>query len=207
MSHIRAFIAIELSPEIKQSIQVVTNSLFMKLKGYPVKSVLSAHIHLTLLFLGDILQSDLPKIELELSRVAAEYSPFDLFIKGIGVFPNYNKPRVIWIGFYGGPDGGKQILHGLQGKIQQTVERFGFDVDQREYNPHLTIGRINQNNAQMDLLQLGEVVKSEKVGELGLLHVNQFHLIRSELRPSGPIYTRLATYSLKNQAKLDEDKK
>ena len=201
MSYVRAFIAVELPEEIKQAISSVSARMFSRLKGFSIKSVRTAHIHLTLLFLGDVIQSDLPQIKKGLGQVSSEFRSFDLRVTGAGVFPNYQKPRVIWLGIQEVGVGELSVLPELQVQIRATIERVGLGVEDETYNPHLTIGRINQNTLQPDLNQIGEVVKSEKVGDLGVMHVNQFHLIRSELTPSGPIYTNLATFSLGNQTK------
>jgi len=201
MSYVRAFVAIELPKEIKQAIRSVADRMFARLHGFTIKSVRVAHIHLTLLFLGDVLQTDLPKIKKNLGQVASEFRSFDLQVTGAGVFPDFQKPRVIWLGINEIGIGENGVLPELQTQIRAAIEGAGLDVERQKYNPHLTIGRVNQNTLQTDLNQIGEVVKSEKVGVLGVMHVNQFHLMRSELTPSGPIYTNLATFGLGNQSK------
>ncbi len=201
MSYVRAFVAIELPIEIKQAIRSVADRMLARLPGFTIKSVRDAHIHLTLLFLGDVLQADLPKIKMNLGQVASKFGPFDLDVAGAGVFPDYKKPRVIWLGINEVGVGEIRVLPELQTQIWAAIERVGVGVKQQKFNPHLTIGRVNQNILQTDLNQIGEVVKSENVGFLGVMHVNQFHLIRSELTPSGPIYTNLATFGLGNQSK------
>jgi len=201
MGFVRAFVAIELQQEIKQAVRSVSARLLSRLEGLPIKFVSAAHIHLTLLFLGDIPQSAVPVIMKSLGAISGVFGPFDLRVKGAGVFPDYKKPRVIWIGLDESEAEQLMVLRKLQTHIRAAIVRAGLNVEDQIFNPHLTIGRVKQNSPQADLNKIGEVVKSEKIGDVGVLHVNQFHLFRSELTPSGPVYSNLATFGLGNQTR------
>lgn len=194
----RTFIAIELPIEVKHNIARVSTLFQRKITGLPVRMVQVENIHLTLNFLGEITETDLSRLNVKLAEAGKAVHPFDLLVRGIGVFPNYNKPKVIWVGV-GSESGDKgATLVNLQQIIRKSIQGIGRE-EKREFHPHLTIGRIGQNAVQSELHKISEVVKSITVEPLGAVHVDQFCLMRSELKPAGPVYTKIRSFQFNTQ--------
>ena len=116
----RAFIAIELSPEIKDSLEQIQSHL--KYSGADVKWIETGNIHLTLKFLGDITEENCGKIKSILGEISRATKPFEMSIKDIGAFPNIDYPRVIWVGL----DKGAIESKALAEKICEEALNIGF---------------------------------------------------------------------------------
>jgi 2'-5' RNA ligase len=95
---------------------------------------------------------------------------------------------VIWVGLEVPPD-----LIALQHSLEIETGRLGYVREERPFSPHLTIGRVSRNPTAGDLNKLSDVLKSYKVGFLGVIQVNAIHLFRSDLHPSGAVYTKMFT--------------
>ena len=98
-------------------------------------------------------------------------------------------PRVIWMGLVNG----SQILISLQKEIETPLEKIGFQSEDRPFHPHLTLGRMKSSRGKDDLV--GRMEK-HKEGEFGDFQVERVILFKSDLNPSGPIYTPLKEMKL-----------
>ena len=98
MSVIRSFIAIDLPVELHESLQQVSDKIGEQLDRAPIRWVRVPNIHLTLKFLGDVSENNIPMINEILQAEAAHAKPFEISVGGFGVFPNITRPRVIWVG-------------------------------------------------------------------------------------------------------------
>jgi 2'-5' RNA ligase len=191
MSVVRAFIAIDLSPEIHKRLDQVASELKERLAGVPVRWVPVENVHLTLKFLGDVSLTNLEILKKILRSEAGNHLPFEISIGQLGAFPSKRRPRVIWVGVEA-----PQELMDLQRAIESETTRLGYARDRREFSPHLTLGRISRNANSADLRQIGEVLRNYKVGFLGATRVKEVHLFRSDLQPGGAVYTSLLNVPL-----------
>jgi len=187
----RCFIAIALTDHAREELDRLQGRLRDILPPNTVRWTVPKNIHLTLHFLGDVAQDRLDDIRRTLRDMAANHNPFSLNLSNLGCFPNPRRPRIVWIGLSGETD----LLVSLQrGLGEQLKKAIGFQPDTRPYSPHLTIGRVKKGIPQPQLRQLGQSLEHEiqGVGQLALLPVEGIHLIRSDLKPDGPVYTSLA---------------
>jgi 2'-5' RNA ligase len=185
MTSIRAFIAIELPLEIHSQLENVVKRL-KAARAVSVRWVASGNIHLTLKFLGDTEPANLKQLSVLLSEVASRYNPMTLVINGLGAFPNNKRPRVIWIGV--------EIptqMKDLHWDIEGAAERIGCPPEGRDFSPHLTLGRVQKNATRENTENISAALAAITVGELGRFQSTGFTLFRSDLRPSGSIYTPL----------------
>lgn len=183
MSLIRAFVALEIPPDLQQSIARQSAAL-KKETPQAVRWVAAENIHLTFRFLGDTSASSLQELTRDLAAVVSQQPPFTILVGGFGVFPNLKRPRVIWVGIQAAPE-----LERLQRAIESTCTRLGYPAEEKTFNPHLTLGRIRE---EADLSALRNALQNFQIGPLGSLTVSNLTLFRSDLRPQGPVYTALA---------------
>jgi 2'-5' RNA ligase len=179
----RAFIAIELSNEIRDAIAQIQSHL--KYSGADVKWVEKDNIHLTLKFLGEITEEKCEKIKTILDEIGKSTKTFEL--SGpfcIGAFPNINYPRVIWIGL----DKGAKEAAVLAEKIDEALSRIGFQKESRPFAAHLTIGRVR---SQKNKEALKEKISNLQLATCSLQLIRSVSVFQSALTPKGPIYTRL----------------
>lgn len=189
---IRSFVAIDLPDATKNQLQAVVQQLRNQAPRDSVRWTRITGVHLTLQFLGDVKQSDLPRIKEALAQVGQRHAPFEFSVGGVGCFPNTRRPRVLWVGVQE-PSG---TLAALQRDVGQSLAPLGFEPEKRRFHPHLTLGRVKRGVRSGDLRRLGEVIVTAGVGELDRVGADSFRLMRSELRPSGAIYSSLAMVEL-----------
>jgi len=185
----RLFIAVNLPVEIKRSL----GSLIQVLRRFPLDArwVPEANLHLTLQFLGNVPEEQVPAIVQGLNLAAGEVAPFKLVISGVGVFPSVERPRVLWVGV----SGETTALTDLQRRVQREMGLLGFAAEQRKFSPHLTLARIRSPRDIRNLLQkAGEY--AEKTKKFGETRVVSIELMQSELSPAGAKYYVLASMPL-----------
>jgi 2'-5' RNA ligase len=179
---LRSFLAIELPKSIQKKIEEVQRDL--KTSHADVKWVLPEKIHLTLKFFGNIEESKVDPILQSIGNLIQRTSPFSIKVQGMGAFPHSKNPRVIWMGLRSG----KEVLATFQKELEGTLAKIGFEPEDRPFQPHLTLGRMKSSQGKDDLVGKMEEHREE---EFGSVEVEKVVLFKSDLRPSGPIYTAL----------------
>jgi 2'-5' RNA ligase len=192
MSLLRAFIAVEIPPEIHKAIESKTAPLRAALDTSLVRWVPTDNIHLTLKFLGDVSPTNVEMLSQMLSVEVSQHPTFALKFGGLGTFPNPRRPRVIWIGIQA-PAGHEALQRG----IETATATLGYPSEERPFSPHLTIGRVKQNAGSAGVQKIRTALEQTKVGALGAAQVSAVHLFKSDLKPSGAVYTRLFSAPLK----------
>jgi 2'-5' RNA ligase len=192
MEKIRTFIAIELDESIKDGLTKLQERLKGKVPRGSARWVRPKGIHLTLKFLGDVPADQIGEITGALERSCQGFAPFSLSCGGLGCFPNLKRPRVMWVGIQ--EETG--TLAQLKRAIEENVAPLGYPTEKRKFSPHLTLGRVQKRASSGDRRRLGELVGASEIGILGQMEVRSVNLIRSDLRPSGAVYTRLAEVEL-----------
>jgi RNA 2',3'-cyclic 3'-phosphodiesterase len=191
MGLLRAFIASELPTPLQDAIQNATAGLRKTLGNELVRWVPIHNIHLTLKFLGDVSPSSLDLIRQMLTTEAAQVQCFEVQIEGLGAYPNSRRPRVLWVGLTA-PGALASLQHALEG----ASARLGFESEDREYSPHLTIGRVRQNISASEQQKIRSALEDTLIGNLGTAHVDAVHLFKSDLQATGSLYTKLFTAPL-----------
>jgi 2'-5' RNA ligase len=195
MERVRSFIAVELPPEVRAEL----GSLEERLKGgkHPfVKWVDPDGIHLTLKFLGGIPADMVPRVSEAMTRVAGPVAPFSLRMGAVGVFPNWQRPQVVWVGVGGDVD----RLAGLQRELETALAKLGLAPEARSFKAHLTLGRLRERATPPDKQGFGAWAQS--LGYEGGLsfEVDAVSLMKSQLTPAGAIYSQLASAPLAGRA-------
>ena len=180
---IRTFIAIEIPSRIRERIaQLQERLLAVDCQASWVKP---ANIHLTLKFLGDISRVRMSDVISGVERAGAAGAPFELEIEGCGCFPSPRNPRVFWIGLH---EDETNSLAKLYAAIESEMARSGFTRDKKPFSPHLTIARLRSpRNARVLAEQLQSIgFEAERFTTRDVI------VMKSDLNPSGSIYTPLA---------------
>ncbi len=191
MSLLRAFIAVEIPSEIQQNVYKETSN-FRKGIDSLVRWVPVENMHLTLKFLGDVSPANVESLIQMLRNEAVAISCFTIHLTGLGSFPSLRRPRVIYIGIQA-----PTALDGLQRGIESASRRLGYEAEERPFSAHLTLGRVKQNITAIDQQKIRRAVEGTQVDLLGSARVDSVSLYKSELKPSGSVYTRLYSAPLK----------
>jgi len=183
----RLFIAIGLGEELRESLAGVLAILRRRLKG--VAWVRPEKIHLTLKFLGEVGEGDIPSVRQALDETASLCSPFALSCGGLGAFPSPSRPRVIWAGL----EGGEESLSALVREIEARLSALGFPSEERPYHPHLTLGRVKVPSGTGDL---EKVFSQTRADSLGPLSAAVLLLMKSTLTPDGAVHEVVSEHPL-----------
>uniref|UniRef100_A0A7V3ZTX3 RNA 2',3'-cyclic phosphodiesterase n=1 Tax=candidate division WOR-3 bacterium TaxID=2052148 RepID=A0A7V3ZTX3_UNCW3 len=182
MAEIRSFIALEIPQEIKAEIyQHIEN---FKKDNLPVKWVEKENLHITLIFLGERDLTFLAKVKEILKNMAKGFKSFPTNLKDFGFFPNAKKPRVFWIGI----EKNKDLIVQIAEKLKENLKNIGFKPEEREFSPHLTIGRFRESLNCEKYLSLKYQSKE--------FLINKITLFKSILTSKGPIYEVIESYDL-----------
>lgn len=186
---LRCFIAIELPQGVKSALSRLQEEL--KKCEADIRWVDPNNIHLTLKFLGNVNEKDISKIINIMTGVCKKYQPFNLEIRGMGMFPNIKSPRVLWVGAEG-----NNILKGLQTDIEHGMIKIGFEREDREFTAHLTLGRFRSFKGKENIL---EIIKLHENESFGTINVKSISLMKSDLSHSGARYSRIGEVFLTPQ--------
>ncbi|MGI0037290.1 MAG: RNA 2',3'-cyclic phosphodiesterase [Nitrososphaera sp.] len=182
LSLLRSFIAVDVSaidPITRLQDEIWSAA---KWSNKDVKPVQSQNFHFTLIFLGEISDPDVDRIQSKLSGL--RFEAIDLSYDGLGAFPRPDAARIVWVGV---DREGSQKLSGIAGKVTAAVSELGFKPD-KPFSPHLTIFRVKARQP-IDISGL-----AKRYGELAISdRIDKVHLKKSELTPAGPVYSNIYT--------------
>ena len=178
---IRSFIAFDLESEQVLNKLGHLQKLLVE-TGADLRPVAPQNIHVTVRFLGDISPTMVDKLLTIMQNV--KFTPFTIQLKGLGIFPNPNYPRVVWAAMTEGTEQLKSIFT----QLEPQIKALGFAADQYGFSPHLTIARVRSATNKQNLV---EFVTKKADYEFGTIQANCLRLKRSQLSPKGPTYTTL----------------
>ena len=179
MSIFRGFLAIDIGSN--QNIIKLENEI--KKTKANIKLVEPENIHITIKFLGDTDEQLIDEIENIIKKSVEKIKPFNISLKSIGVFPNTNYIKIIWIGIESGPE-----ISTITDNINEKLIDLGFKKENRGFSPHLTIGRVKSVKNKDKILG---IISNYKDFEFAKITVDSIKLKKSVLTEKGPIYTTL----------------
>jgi 2'-5' RNA ligase len=180
----RAFVAIDISP----SRELLAFHTALDAIGKGLKTVGEESTHVTLKFLGDVNEDAVPAIEECIKAAAFDVKPFEVTIKGAGVFPSRSKARVVWAGLEGA-----ESMALMTSRLEDCLEPLGFPKEGREFRPHLTLARVKDPRTSSAAADVAEGFKDT---EFGRQVVGELLLKRSVLSPKGPTYSTVLSVEL-----------
>lgn len=188
---IRSFVAIELPQETRNKLVIIQEKI--KQSQVKVRWVNPKGIHLTLKFLGNVHPDQIDEIAAVASQVIREESVLSLCAADLGAFPNLRNPKVIWVGI----KGDLERLARIQARLEEELVPLGFAREQRGFRPHLTLGRVKDRRNRQALIDAIAALESP---EFNSFDVAEIILYKSDLKPTGAIYTKLHRMSLAGRA-------
>ena len=175
----RLFVALNLPTPVREALWAATERV--RDMGLPLKWVRGEGLHLTLKFLGDVADEREPELAAALTRAAAGARNLTLALGGFGVFPDFRRPRVVWVGI--APEPGLEIL---QHRVEQEFAPLGFPTEARPFRPHITLGRAARDARPAALTGLEAALGRLEFAETAL--VSALDLMQSTLQSGGPVY-------------------
>jgi 2'-5' RNA ligase len=183
----RSFIAINLPDSVKLEIDSIVDRL--RALGPPARWVPGSNLHLTLKFLDEISPDQVMPIRGAIMMAIANAKPFDIRLKGFGVFPNERNARVFWIGI----DEGYESLRALARAIDREVSTLGFPREEREFSAHVTLARFREPGPVSQLMKAAAHMPYQS----DVIRVESVELMKSVLSPQGAAYSVLDSVRLR----------
>lgn len=194
---IRAFLAIELPLDLREGLAAIQQDLRRRLeravdRQVRVRWVRPASLHLTLKFLGDMLEETIQPLHTGIKQVAADHRTIQIPLERLGTFPRPQQPRVLWAGPSERWEQGDEALRlaMLHRAIEDCCQAAGFAPEGRPLSPHLTLARIKEGEKQVGQA-LAQSAVMDRPLTVGAFPIEAIVLMKSELRPTGSVYTKL----------------
>ena len=188
---IRSFIALPIPDPVRNVLRGTIKNLDGGI-GEGIRWVRPEGIHLTLKFMGDIDLKVINELVSLLPVVANGYAPFELTMSELGCFPNNRRPKVLWAGV----KGNLSTLRDLHIAIDSLVGNVGLPREQREFSPHLTLGRVNRNLSENYIRHIGELIKTTNPPDNPSWINPTINLMRTELDPAGSRHYLVKSFPL-----------
>ncbi len=182
----RIFIAVKTEPD-GDLIRMIS-SVRALLGTACIKWVDLSGIHITLAFLGDTSDEGIKVLDRMLREKCTGFGEFDFILSGAGVFKSYTDPRVLWVGI-----SQADRLSSLYEIIAEGLGGTGFEIEERKFRPHLTIGRVKSVS---DPARLRSAIEKYKGVEFQTVRVKEVILFESLLQKTGPLYIPLGKYPI-----------
>jgi 2'-5' RNA ligase len=153
--------------------------------------------HITLKFCGEIPFKTVCKLEnaLEDGFALKRLRPFRLELSGIGAFPGFRQPKVLWAGIEGEED----QIHRVVSMVERAATAAGLDAERRPFHPHVTLARV-PSVVSLPIGVFREInSRSDTWGEWTVCSVT---LMKSELLPQGARYTPISVFKFTNDQEV-----
>ena len=183
----RAFLALDLSPSVRDRLQNLIRGLASDRRR--MKWCDPFQIHVSLIFFKDLPEGCLSPVIEALSGVCAGRAAFTVSVKGAGFFGQGDRIRVVWAGVEE-PTG---ELARLQRALEEVLKPLGFPPEGRPFKPHLTLGRLREPTRDPALT---EALQKNVGFDGGSFLADRLVLYSSTLTPTGPIYRAVHSWPL-----------
>jgi 2'-5' RNA ligase len=190
--HIRLFVAIELPPSVLAVLSATMHALRVGGADAGLRWVRPEGIHLTLKFMGETDEEDLPGIIAALRDVAHLHPPIQIATGDLGSFGGRRNLRVLWVGV----GGDVEALAALASAIDAALAPLGFKSEARAYSPHLTLARVRDDVSHEDRARLHDIIGGTAAVECEPFRGTTFSLMESKLQLGGAVYRQVATFPL-----------
>ena len=187
---VRLFLAVNLPAEVRHAIADAAAPL--RAAAPNLAWVSQEKVHLTVKFLGEQPEPMAEQVAAAMRDVATRNRVIDVEIGGVGAFPNFRRPRVVWIGVT--PEPKLELLHH---DVESTCESLGLPIDGKPFRPHLTLARVRPRaNDPQTLRELARAARA--VSYVEEVVITSIDLMESKQTASGSTYRIVASSALRD---------
>ena len=176
----RAFLAIVPPPDVLDAIDALLERPKSSLFAWTRRD----QWHITLQFYGRV--DDPDTLSEGIRAAVAASAPAQLVVRGGGAFPSPRKAQVFWLGV-----DGIDALIDMHATVAAATRDFIDRRDRIALKPHLTVARLKRS---VDLTADVEALEGVAVGLPWTM--TELHLLESDTKPSGAVYTEHARFTL-----------
>ena len=186
----RLYVACELPEEVRRTMGGLVESLRAQSDG-AVRWVNPQSMHVSLKFLGDVPERQIPAVKMALQEAVVRHSAFFLELSNIGSFGGREGIRLMWAAVAGDV----LRLEALARDVNRALAVVGFQPETRPFRPHLTLGRVRNDVPTRQRAEIEVAVGKTKI-PVCEWRTAEISLIRSRLQPDGPRHDIVATFPL-----------
>lgn len=184
----RLFLAANFDAVLREELYAAAAALREAAPG--VAWVARERLHVTLKFLGEQDASLVSRVAAALEEGISKRPAIDLLLRGYGAFPNFRRPRVVWMG---GDDA--RPLVAIAAAIDDACAALGLARETRPFRGHVTLGRVQRPLGREEARRLEEMATT-LAPQFFTWRVAAVDVMRSDLGPAGPTYTILESITL-----------
>jgi 2'-5' RNA ligase len=195
---IRAFLAVELADPVKGWLETIQSDLKRRIlhdlsRETSMSWVRPASLHVTIKFLGDIDERLVRPLQDGVSNALTHHRALHIPLDRLGVFPRLQQPRVLWIGPSDRWEKSEEAarLAAVHRSVEDCCLMLNLAPDSRPLSAHLTLARIKAGHHQVGQALARSGVMDRRLEDKSSLPVAAVALMRSELKPTGSVYTKL----------------
>lgn len=183
----RVFVAVPLNESLRGAVRDLQQQ--MEDAGAVARWTRPEQLHFTLQFLGEIPLAQVARVKVATREAATRAAPFPISLRGLGAFPSFQRPQVIWIGV----TDGREPLQALADGLREALVKQRFPTEPRPFRPHLTLARVRSTRNWGELVR---AIGDFKDTDVGAQQVDRLIVFESHLSPKGPSYTPLEEVAL-----------
>jgi 2'-5' RNA ligase len=187
----RLFVALPLPAHVKDAIGRAQEELRSALPAPRARWTRREQLHVTLRFLGNVDAQLAGELTGTVARACARFGPLQLSARGLGMFPNPRRPRVIWVRVADRHD----RLAALHQIVETASAAFTSEKPEATFTGHATLGRCTSLNRK-ETIALATLAVEMEHRSFGEWEADAVEIVRSELGPGGSRHTALAALSL-----------
>lgn len=184
--YLRTFIAVKIKPQ--PGLLRLIRHFRKTFEQEKIKWVEENNLHLTLNFLGDTSSIQVEKVKELLQETGRNFSSFHFDLKGVGFFERNRQPKVLFADIEN-----KDLLKKIAAEIDVRLADLGFEKEKRDFNPHLTLGRIKYLKNKVRFYETVEEYGNQYIQQV---KIDEIIYYQSFLKPDGPAYKSLAKVGL-----------
>jgi len=187
MSLIRTFLALPLPGDVRKYVYQFPHHILDTRDK--INWVKRTNIHITLSYLGDTDPDLIEDQAKDINALVESYEPIQMATDDTGVYPHANDARVLWIG----ASPFSNALNSLRKDLHNILGRHGYRVDNRKFQPHITVGRVKTISRKSSFIHDYLVTDAREME----FTVNSVKWLKSTLTPDGPEYEEIKTFNFK----------
>ncbi len=182
MKNLRLFTAIPLPTKVINDLKLTIENISQT--NIKMRKTLPQNLHITLCFLGNKKEKEIPQINQILTQISHQTKTFILILEKIVFFPSTHKPHMIWAKFKENKE--------YENLVKKIFKKTSTNSNNKNILPHITLARIKQKgpiNISLPNLQIHPIT------------VSSFNLVSSQLTSDGPIYNIMSSFKLRKDEK------
>lgn len=184
---LRCFVAADVASKVVKNLNREIG--FLQLAGADVRWVPPQNMHVTVRFIGDVRDQEVPDVIRAVGKACEGIPPCRPLVRGISTFPPNKPPRVV----VAGVEDDVQSLKDLFNALQASLAEIGFRPEKKGLRPHVTLGRV-KGSAFVDELQ--DRIAEGADRKFGMTTIDRVNLLLSEQTREGPLYSVMEEFSL-----------